>query len=348
MTRRTTFGFGLITAQHDARDGRTDTELYADILDLCTAAESLGFDAIWLSEHHFVDDGYMPSLLTVAAAIAARTTRISIGTGVLLAPFYNPLRLAEDTATVDLLSAGRLVVGLGAGYRDEEFAGFGQPKSGLGAVLDHTIASLRQAWSAAPVRLSPDLPAVSITPKPHRAAGPPIWLGARSRPGVRRTGRLADGLIAARVSPVELGQQVQLLDTEIAACGRSAAELTVSVHCPVFAWPVAEQAWQHLEPQLYYSEWKYTDMGEAHVGRSRSANPPPLSDNARHKIRLGALVGSPSDVADGIAAYARAAGDRPFHFIARLYWPGMDADLQREAMSVYCEQVIPAVQDRLS
>ena len=127
-----TFGLGMISAQHDPRDPRTEAGIYADLLDLCAAAEAAGLDAVWLSEHHFVDDGYMPSLLPTAAAIAARTTRIAVATGVIVAPLHDPIRLAEDAATVDLISGGRLVLGLGAGYRDEEFAGLGRPKEGLG------------------------------------------------------------------------------------------------------------------------------------------------------------------------------------------------------------------------
>jgi len=231
------FGLGMISAQHDPRDGRSDTEIYADILDLCVVAEDLRLDAVWLSEHHFVDDGYMPSLLPAAAAIAARTTRIAIGTGVLLAPFYDPLRLAEDSATVDLISAGRLVLGLGAGYRDEEFDGFGRTRDGLGAVIDQVIATLRAGWSDGPVSgRPPGAVPVTVTPKPHQAGGPPVWIGARSRAGLRRTARAADGLIAARVSPAEFAQQVALLDAEASAAGRDPAALSVAVHCPVFAW----------------------------------------------------------------------------------------------------------------
>lgn len=344
------FGLGMISAQHDPRDGRSDTEIYADILDLCVVAEDLRLDAVWLSEHHFVDDGYMPSLLPAAAAIAARTTRIAIGTGVLLAPFYDPLRLAEDSATVDLISAGRLVLGLGAGYRDEEFDGFGRTRDGLGAVMDQVIATLRAGWSDGPVSgRPPGAVPVTVTPKPHQAGGPPVWIGARSRAGLRRTARAADGLIAARVSPAEFAQQVALLDAEASAAGRDPAALSVAVHCPVFAWPAAQDAWRLVEPHLHYSEWKYGDMtGPPYGTRTKRAAQPPLTEAARAKIRAGALVGPPGAVADGIAAYAAAAGDHPFHFIARLYWPGMDPALMREALTVHAEQVIPAVRDRAS
>src|SRR5215467_8784359 len=89
--------------------------LYAEILDQIAWAENHGFDDVWLSEHHFIDDGYLPSLLPMAAAIAARTSKIRIGLSVMLMPFQNPARLAEDIAVVDIISGGRLDLGFGVG-----------------------------------------------------------------------------------------------------------------------------------------------------------------------------------------------------------------------------------------
>src|SRR5687767_1484486 len=115
------FGYGLITAQRPPDDPRTDVDLYREIVERCVTAENAGFDSVWLSEHHFLDDGYMPSLLVAAAAIAQATSAITIGTAVLLAPLQDPIRIAEDAATVDLISGGRLILGIGAGWRTEEF-----------------------------------------------------------------------------------------------------------------------------------------------------------------------------------------------------------------------------------
>jgi alkanesulfonate monooxygenase SsuD/methylene tetrahydromethanopterin reductase-like flavin-dependent oxidoreductase (luciferase family) len=343
-----TFGLGMISAQHDPRDPRTDAGIYADLLDLCAAAEAAGLDAVWLSEHHFVDDGYMPSLLPTAAAIAARTTRIAVATGVIVAPLHDPIRLAEDAATVDLISGGRLVLGLGAGYRDEEFAGLGRPKEGLGLALDATIDVLREGWAGRPVRLG-ERP-VLVTPRPVTAGGPPIWIGARTAAGLRRTARRADGLLAARVDPGAFGAQVGRLDDELAALGRPREQVAVGVHCPVFAWATAADAWRLVEPHLHYSEWKYADMvAQPYAARADGpSGPPELTAATRDRLRVGALVGTVAEVADGIAAYAPAAGGHPFHFIARLYWPGMDPALMRQALAVFCEQVIPAVRARVT
>src|SRR5216683_6335968 len=92
-------------------------ELYREMFRQAERAEELGFDSLWLTEHHFTDDGYLPSMIPMASALAARTQRVTIGTYVLLVPFYHPVKLAEDAAVTDVISNGRLRLGLGLGYR---------------------------------------------------------------------------------------------------------------------------------------------------------------------------------------------------------------------------------------
>lgn len=340
----TSFGLGMLTAQLDPRDSRDHADVYEQLIDLCVLAEQVGFDSAWLSEHHFVDDGYMPSLLPTAAAIAARTTRLTVATGILVAPLHDPVRLAEDAATVDLLSRGRLLLGIGAGYRDEEFAGLGVEKKGLGAVMDRTLEVLRAAWAVDGVVEREGLPPVRVMPKPFTAGGPDVWIGARTRPGIRRTARAAHGLLAARVTPAEFTAQVEMFVEEVRAQGRSTDEVAVGVHVPTFAWDEGD-AWDLLAPHIHYSEWKYKDMaGEPFGQRDGTPGiPSGLRPEVEEMMRDQALVGGAEEVAERVAEYVRAAGPVRCHFIPRLYWPGMDPVLQAAAVEHFGRRVIPVV-----
>jgi alkanesulfonate monooxygenase SsuD/methylene tetrahydromethanopterin reductase-like flavin-dependent oxidoreductase (luciferase family) len=332
-------GFGLITCQHHPTDARSDEELYADGLDLAAFAEELGFDSVWVSEHHFVDDGYMPSLLPMCAAIAARTDRVKIGTGLLLAPLHDPLRIAEDAVTVDLISRGRLILGLGLGWREEEFEGFDVPIAERVVRLELAVDVLRKAWRGEAAAKRDGAP-VHVTPPPGRLGGPPIWIGAWAEPAVRRAGRLADGFIAGGETPEELGEHVRWAREERERNG-AAGGFTVALHMSTFAWRGSEaEAWERVAPFLRYVSWKYEDMENARGRSGPPAAPPPATPEDEASLRREILLGTPEEVADRIRAFERAA-ESELHFVADLYWPGMDPATQREAMRVFAEDVAP-------
>jgi alkanesulfonate monooxygenase SsuD/methylene tetrahydromethanopterin reductase-like flavin-dependent oxidoreductase (luciferase family) len=140
-------GFGSITCQRYPGDRRSTVELYQEGIELAEEAARLGFDSVWASEHHFFDDGYLPSVLPMCAAIAARTTRTTVGTDVLLGPLHQPIRLAEDAAVVDLLSGGRLELGLGSGTDPSVFSALGydpeRRRELMGDGLATVLGSLR-------------------------------------------------------------------------------------------------------------------------------------------------------------------------------------------------------------
>jgi len=146
MANAIKFGY-LLSVRNPPGSSLDFNTLYSEMFRQAEFADQAGFDSLWLTEHHFTDDGYLAAIMPVLAAIAARTTRVSIGTYVLLAPFYHPLRLAEDTATIDVMSNGRLRLGIGLGYRGEEFDGFQiSRKQRLGRTLE-TIEILKRAWT---------------------------------------------------------------------------------------------------------------------------------------------------------------------------------------------------------
>jgi alkanesulfonate monooxygenase SsuD/methylene tetrahydromethanopterin reductase-like flavin-dependent oxidoreductase (luciferase family) len=328
-------GFGLISCQRPAEDARSDQDLYREALELAAEAERLGYDSVWVSEHHFVDDAYMPSVLPVCAAIAARTERIRIGTALLLAPLIDPLRLAEDAFTVDLLSAGRLTLGLGLGWREEEFDALGVPLRERVARLRRAVDVLRTAGAGELVD------GVAVTPGPAQPGGPPLWIGAMAEPAVRRAGRIADGFMGTEVTPESFGEQVRWAREELERAGRDPDSFTWSLHLPTFAWP-GGGAWERVRDHHWYVTWKYEDMDAARSRTQPAAPTPPLPAAREAELRDSIVMGTPEQVAEQLRAFGDAAGGN-LHYIARLYWPGMDPALQREAMAVFAEQVIPLV-----
>jgi alkanesulfonate monooxygenase SsuD/methylene tetrahydromethanopterin reductase-like flavin-dependent oxidoreductase (luciferase family) len=336
-------GFGLITCQRYPGDPRSDAELYAEALDLAVLAEHVGFDSVWVSEHHFVDDAYLPSLLPMCAAIAARTERVEVGTALLLAPLYEPLRLAEDAAVVDLISGGRLVLGLGLGWREEEFEGLRVPLNERVARLEGAVLVIRQAWAGELVTGGARLryQGVPVTPTPARPGGPPLWIGAVSEPAIRRAGRIGDGFMATDVTAASLTEQVAWAREERARVGEDPESLSVAVHLPTFPFAGdADDAWRRVRAHHHYVAWKYEDMERARRRTGPPPAPPPLSDEQERDLREGILLGTAGQVAEQIRALADAAGG-DLHYIARLYWPGMDPGLQRETVRLFGEAVAP-------
>lgn len=188
------FGVGLYTGQ------RAGGANYRDAIPLAVAAEEAGFDSFWVTEHHGLPDGYLPSPLTLLAAIAPATTRIELGTGVLVAPLHHPLRIAEDAAVVDQLSGGRLILGLGLGYAAREYRSFGVNPATRGTLLGALVRALRAAWTGEPFSSRElELDDVRVTPAPARAI--PIWLGGYAAPALRRAGQVADGHVVGRGEP---------------------------------------------------------------------------------------------------------------------------------------------------
>lgn len=160
------------------------SRLYAFTIEACQEAERLGADSVWFSEHHLFDDGYLPQPLTFAAAVAARTTRIRLGTAIVIAPLHHPADLAEQCAVVDLISGGRLDVGLGTGYRIPEFELFDASLKGRYTRTDNTARRLRELWGPG-----------GVTPRPVQGRVP-IWMGYQGPQGARRAGLLGEGLLS--------------------------------------------------------------------------------------------------------------------------------------------------------
>jgi alkanesulfonate monooxygenase SsuD/methylene tetrahydromethanopterin reductase-like flavin-dependent oxidoreductase (luciferase family) len=186
--------FGLRFDGRNPRFARVEmADRYRALLDMCEWADRRGALFVSLSEHHGAADDYLPSPLIMAAAVAARSKNVRIGINALIAPFHDPLRLAEDAAVVDLLSGGRLDLTLAGGYVKGEFDMFGVPLSERPARVEEAVATLRAAWAGEPFQFRGRT--VQVRPKPAQAGGPRIMLGGTSEAAARRAARIADGFI---------------------------------------------------------------------------------------------------------------------------------------------------------
>lgn len=164
------------------------TRLYGFALELCEEAEHLGAGSVWVTEHHLFDDDYLAQPLTFAAAVAARTKRVRIGTGIVIAPLHHPVELAEQAAAVDLISGGRLDLGIGAGYRMPEYRLYGADMTSRYAKTDDIARKLRRLWGPQ-----------GVTPRPVQERLP-IWMGYQGPQGARRAGVLGESLLTASES----------------------------------------------------------------------------------------------------------------------------------------------------
>jgi Coenzyme F420-dependent N5,N10-methylene tetrahydromethanopterin reductase and related flavin-dependent oxidoreductases len=200
------FGIGYYSLQSPPHNPHPHQKLYAEMLDEIRAAEELGFESAWLTEHHFLDDGYCPSLLLTAAAIAASTKKVRIGTGILLMPLHDPIRVAEDAAVADLISGGRLILGLGLGYRKEEFDGFDVSLKSRKGRMEESIEILQKSWADEPFSLQGkyyQYENINVTPKPVQKPIP-IWIGAFTEPAIRRAARIGAPLYVPAVGIIPI------------------------------------------------------------------------------------------------------------------------------------------------
>jgi len=277
--------------------GYSDQEVYAGALEQAAFVDRLGFDQIWLTEHHFVDDGYLPAPIAAAGAIAARTSRVRISTDILILPFHHPLRLAEEWAVLDVISGGRMELGVGMGYARHEFAGFGIDRAERRSLTVEGIEVLQRAWSGE--RFSHHgrhwhFTDAQVAPRPVQPGGPPLWMAAMSQAGARRAARAGLHLLPQ-------GERSAVLDPwreEMAAQGRDPDAHRVGIIRGLLVTDDPERDWPEIkEAERYkmrrYAEWMDAS-GDDYRWQGGDAAPIPqhwiVGDAATVEARLRAFV----------------------------------------------------------
>lgn len=240
--------------------GRSFEQLYEETLEQIEWIEQLGYEYVWLTEHHFTEDGYSPSVLNIAAAIAARTKKIRIATSVILMPFYNPVRLAEDCATVDIISGGRFELGVAVGYKTDEFDGFNVPRNERGSRTDEGLEVVTRLLRGERVNFKGrhyTVKNVRISPQPVQKNGIPIWVGGFVDASVRRAVKYGDAFTGGG-GPIEPLYKKYV--KELKKAGKSTENLTIGdgIHW-LYTSEDPEKTWNEAADGVIYQTNKYAE-----------------------------------------------------------------------------------------
>jgi alkanesulfonate monooxygenase SsuD/methylene tetrahydromethanopterin reductase-like flavin-dependent oxidoreductase (luciferase family) len=302
---------------------------YGRWLELVEEADHLGADSVWLSEHHFFEDGYLSQPLAFAAAIAARTTRARIGTAVLLPALKRAAQLAEESALVDVLSDGRLELGVGAGYRVPEFEAFGADVGRRFELVETRVREVRDLWATG-----------RVTPSPVQDPVP--WWGGFFGPrGARLAGRLGMGLLAA------LPELVPPYETGLVEGGYPPSTARYAQPWNIVLADDPEAAWPRIAPHLAYA---WDSYGHYLVEGTDRPPPPPVDPEQMRAAGSGMggsgaffMVLTPAEAAEFLRGVVVRLPLEQTFFWASI--AGMPEDLEERHIELLCTELRPLVAD---
>ena len=341
-----------------ATPDRTPSEIILDELDQMVLSESLGFDSIWLTEHHFSDYGLSAAPSVLAATLAARTSRVSIGTAVYVIPFHNPVRLAEETATLDILSGGRLVVGIGRGNRPLEFVGHQVAQEENRTRMQEGVDVLVAAWTQDAVTFSGrhwKLTNLRVEPKPVQRPHPPLAVAAISDESIAWTARNGWRLLSSGLgTPLpELQRQRRVYREALSASGHAVA----TIDALLSAWVVTRhvyvadtdaQARREAEP---HERWYLDSFARSLRADGLSGLSAAVRQQADEMVRRATarrwedliedalLIGSPATVRRRVAELADAGVGE---LVCWMNFGGLPSDQVRRSMRLFADEVMPA------
>jgi alkanesulfonate monooxygenase SsuD/methylene tetrahydromethanopterin reductase-like flavin-dependent oxidoreductase (luciferase family) len=329
------------SAWSDARPAPGDTDYarrLAELIDEAKLADQLGFHGFWTSEIHGVGDGYLGAQLPALAAIATVTSRVRLVTAVLVLPFYKPRQVVEASVIVDLLSQGRLELGVAVGAYQREFELFGVDMRRRGRLLEHGVAMLRHGLGEGQIPDGPDGAQVPVTPRPVQARVP-ILIGGLARPAIRRAVRLGDGTISYDFERPEENIPAyweETLRPELEAGGRGLDDFRFHASLPLWVSDDPERDWHELYlPAFTYQQARYAEWygaGEVDAGMPSTDEPASMQDH---------LVGTPEDIAQRLVATWRRAPWHDLGFFFRL--PGIPHERGLEQLELVQKRLLPAI-----
>jgi probable F420-dependent oxidoreductase len=311
---------------------------YKEALEEVVRGEELGFNSVWMEEHHSVANHYWPSPLTVLAGFATRTSTVILGTDILVAPFYHPVRLAEDAALLDVMSGGRFVLGVAIGYKPDEFALYGAEMERRGARFEEQLAVVKGLWTQEAFSFRGKYYKVEgrLEPKPITRPHPPLWVGGWGDLTLKRAATLADNWIpgpTADLARLLAGKQ-QFLEHR-AAAGRTAAVAEWPVTRDVIIADTDKEARELAERHIMVAYRKEYAGGWKHPFIDASI----ATDlDALKQDRF--LIGGPDEVIRALRPYVEQYGMT--HLICRLFFPGMPHRHILRELELLAKEIMPA------
>ena len=332
---------------------RTDAEVYQDILKGARLGDELGFDSVWVTEHAFSEHGIISSPHSLLAAIAAQTTRVTVGVAVTVVPWYHPIRMAQDLATLDIISQGRLIVGAGRGYQKREFDGYGIDISESRERFVEGMDIAIRAWSQE--RLSYqgkfyNIPDVMVVPKPVQKPHPPIWMAVTQSPESleiavqNRWSLITVGGATSGADPEEEHTLISLYHSKMVANGVAPEDISVAVVRNLHVAESDEEALALMKPRLLWAadinaflRAPVASMagrlrGYEHYGQD------PFTDTEMVARRMQEMVGSPEKVNTAIGDLQ---SKKITHMFANLDAGGLPYEQVESSLRLFASKVMP-------
>jgi alkanesulfonate monooxygenase SsuD/methylene tetrahydromethanopterin reductase-like flavin-dependent oxidoreductase (luciferase family) len=330
-----------LNAQHPAGDD--PARRFADTLEQARLIRSLGFDSLWSGEHHATPGFHFFPLLPMLERLSAEVEGMWIGTNLVLLPLHNPIELAEVGAFLDVITGGRFLLGVGLGYRPEEFQIFGVPMSERVSRLTEGVEIIRRLWTEDRVTHRGrhwQFDDVTIRPRPLQNPRPPILVGAQVASGIARAARIGDGWLVASIATVdEFAEQARAFTAERAAAGLPAGApicRLFEVYCARDEDTAIRKAAPFLlEKFASYRSWGLPEM---------DVDPRATGDEQFRRLAANRLaVGSPGQVIEALVAQHRAGAT---HLTMRVGWPGMAQKDVLAGLELLGREVLPEVRRR--
>ena len=332
--------FGIYSSIADPPAGERLDLRIDEVIAEAKLAEEVGFDSCFFGEHHQDKDGFLPSPLIVATAVAAQTTTLNVGTSVILLPLHNPVQVAEDVITLDQVSKGRIILGVGLGYQDADFHAFEVPIRQRVGRFEEGVEIIRHCWSGEPFSFHGEyhrLENLRITPKPYQDPAPPLWIGASTPPGARRAGRMADGFVAT--PSVDMATTIELADIYREAAAREGRDPVVVLMRDAFVAETRAEAEAVYGPEVIEAYKYYWRNGLPDFRGIRSESEITLDNIGPDRL----ILGDPDECAAEFQRWNEAVGAE--YFLLRLrhaHSGGPPHERIMDAIRLFGEQVIPA------